>query len=58
MEVVARVPLADRDRPEPAGSAVRRYCVPGNCVAGTLTYARTRTVSMDVSLPNHAGVFY
>lgn len=58
MEVAARVPFADRDRPEPAGSAVRRYCVPGNCVPGTFTYARTRTVSMDVALPNHAGVFY
>lgn len=58
MEIAARVPFADRDRPEPAGSAVRRYCIPGNCVPGTFTYARTRTVSYDVALPNHAGVFY
>ncbi len=57
-EVVARVPFADRDRPEPTGSGVRRYCIPGNCVPGRQQYARTRTVSMDVALPNHAGVFY
>lgn len=58
LEVTARVPLADRDRPEPAAAAQRRYCIPGGCVPGSLTYARTRTTTMDVALTNHAGVFF
>jgi prepilin-type N-terminal cleavage/methylation domain-containing protein len=58
MEITARVPLADRDRPEPAASVVRRYCIPGGCVPGSLTYARTRTTTMDVALANQSGVFF
>jgi len=58
MEITARVPLADRDRPEPAASVARRYCIPGGCVPGSLTYARTRTITMDVALANQAGVFF
>jgi hypothetical protein len=58
LEYTARVPIADRDRPEAAGSVPRRYCVPGNCVPGSQTYARTRTTTMDVTLTNQAGVFY
>jgi prepilin-type N-terminal cleavage/methylation domain-containing protein len=58
MEFSARVPLADRDRPEPVGAGQRRYCIPGACVPGSQTYARTRTTTMDVALTNQAGVFY
>ena len=58
IEVTARVPMADRDRPEPAGAGLRRYCIPGACVPGALTFARTRTMNLEVGLPNHTGVFY
>jgi len=58
VEVSARVPLPDRDRPEPAGAALRRYCIPGSCVPGVQSYARTRTTNLDVALPNQRGVFY
>lgn len=58
VEVSARVPLADRDRPEPTGATQRRYCIPGSCVPGTQTYARTRTSLLEVALPNHIGVYY
>ncbi len=58
VEVSARVALADRDRPELAGSSVRRYCVPGACVPGAQVYARARTLAMEVAIRNHAGVFF
>ena len=38
-----------------------RYCMtPGACLTqdGTLRWARTRTLTTEVSLPNQAGAFY
>ncbi|MDP9002229.1 MAG: prepilin-type N-terminal cleavage/methylation domain-containing protein [Myxococcota bacterium] len=38
---------------------IYRYCIaPGGCTAGALQWARARTLTTEVSLPNQAGSFF
>jgi prepilin-type N-terminal cleavage/methylation domain-containing protein len=66
VRLVTRTAQADRTLNVPvpgnAGSFLYRYCVvPGGCdpvnAAGVLQYARARTVTAEVSLPNQAGAY-